>query len=74
MLIYPRKLYIIHDTCKRKNSLGVRVLPFHWPKSVNLLRYDEAERKWNGILREIKYASGATVLGVRLNTLRLTKM
>lgn len=37
-------------------------------------RYDESERKWNGILREIRYASGATVLGVRLNTLRLTKM
>lgn len=37
-------------------------------------RYDEGEKKWNGILREIQYASGATVLGVRLNTLRLTKM
>lgn len=45
-----------------------------WPKSVNLLRYDEADKKWNGILREIQYASGATILGVRLNTLRLTKM
>lgn len=37
-------------------------------------RYDEGERKWIGILREMQYASGATVLGVRLNTLRLTKM
>ncbi|XP_070842160.1 kelch-like protein 40b [Chaetodon trifascialis] len=45
------------------------------PKEMNdIWRYDETERKWNGILREIKYASGATVLGVRLNTLRLTKM
>ncbi|KAI4888025.1 hypothetical protein NFI96_034690 [Prochilodus magdalenae] len=40
----------------------------------DIWRYDEAERKWNGILREIRYASGATVLGARLNTLRLTKM
>lgn len=37
-------------------------------------RYDEGEKKWNGILKEIQYASGATVLGVRLNTLRLIKM
>ncbi|KAF5903607.1 kelch-like protein 40b [Clarias magur] len=45
------------------------------PKEMNdIWRYDESERKWNGILREIRYASGATVLGVRLNTLRLTKM
>ncbi|KTF76017.1 hypothetical protein cypCar_00047727 [Cyprinus carpio] len=45
------------------------------PQEMNdIWRYDESERKWNGILREIQYASGATVLGVRLNTLRLTKM
>ncbi|XP_028288784.1 kelch-like protein 40b [Parambassis ranga] len=45
------------------------------PKEMNdIWRYNEAEREWIGILREIKYASGATVLGVRLNTLRLTKM
>ncbi len=37
-------------------------------------RYDEGEKKWIGILKEIQYASGATVLGVRLNTLRLIKM
>ncbi|XP_010751420.3 kelch-like protein 40b [Larimichthys crocea] len=45
------------------------------PKEMNdIWRYDEADKKWNGILREIQYASGATILGVRLNTLRLTKM
>lgn len=43
-------------------------------ESANLHRFDEADRKWKGILKEIQYASGATVLGVRLNTLRLTKM
>ncbi|XP_026872009.1 kelch-like protein 40b [Electrophorus electricus] len=37
-------------------------------------RYDEGEKKWTGVLKEIRYASTATVLGVRLNTLRLTKM
>ncbi|XP_041824665.1 kelch-like protein 40b [Melanotaenia boesemani] len=45
------------------------------PKEMNdIWRYNEAERQWNGILKEIQYASGATILGVRLNTLRLTKM
>ncbi|KAG7488707.1 hypothetical protein MATL_G00037340 [Megalops atlanticus] len=45
------------------------------PKEMNdIWRYEERERKWNGILREIRYASGATILGVRLNTLCLTKM
>ncbi|XP_034562405.1 kelch-like protein 40b [Notolabrus celidotus] len=45
------------------------------PKEMNdIWRFDEAEQKWNGVLREIQYASGATILGVRLNTLRLTKI
>ncbi|KAM6977268.1 kelch-like protein 40b [Aplochiton taeniatus] len=45
------------------------------PKEMtDIWRYDEGERKWNGVLREIQYASGATILGVRLNTLRLTKV
>ncbi|XP_070774698.1 kelch-like protein 40a isoform X2 [Enoplosus armatus] len=37
-------------------------------------RYDEPEKCWNGILREISYAAGSTILPVRLNTLRLTKL
>lgn len=45
------------------------------PKEMNdIWRFDETEKKWMGILREIQYASGATIMGVRLNTLRLTKM
>ncbi|KAM4606766.1 kelch-like protein 40b [Polymixia lowei] len=45
------------------------------PKEMNdIWRYNDGERKWTGVLREIQYASGATILGVRLNTLRLTKM
>ncbi|XP_049420774.1 kelch-like protein 40b [Epinephelus fuscoguttatus] len=45
------------------------------PKEMNdIWRFDDTENKWTGILREIQYASGATILGVRLNTLRLTKM
>lgn len=38
------------------------------------LRYNEDEKKWEGVLREITYAAGATFLPVRLNVLRLTKM
>lgn len=37
-------------------------------------RYNEDEKKWEGVLREIAYARGATFLPVRLNVLRLTKM
>ncbi|XP_029971347.1 kelch-like protein 40a [Salarias fasciatus] len=40
----------------------------------DIWRYDEVEKSWNGILREISYAEGATVLPVRLNTLRFTKL
>ncbi|XP_028284128.1 kelch-like protein 40a [Parambassis ranga] len=40
----------------------------------DIWRYDEPEKCWNGILREISYAEGATILSVRLNTLRLTKL
>lgn len=37
-------------------------------------RFDEEERVWNGILREIQYTEGASILGVRLNVLRLHKL
>ncbi|XP_019384794.1 PREDICTED: kelch-like protein 40 [Crocodylus porosus] len=45
------------------------------PTELNdIWRYDEEDKKWEGVLREIQYASGATFLPVRLNILRLTKM
>ncbi|XP_073667148.1 kelch-like protein 40 isoform X3 [Tursiops truncatus] len=37
-------------------------------------KYNEDEKKWEGVLREIAYAAGATFLPVRLNVLRLTKL
>ncbi|XP_054888574.1 kelch-like protein 40a [Poeciliopsis prolifica] len=40
----------------------------------DIWRYDEPEECWSGILREICYAEGSTILPVRLNTLRLTKL
>lgn len=40
----------------------------------DIWRYDESEKSWTGILREISYAEGATILPVRLNTLRLQKL
>uniref|UniRef100_A0A3Q1F8H4 Kelch-like family member 40a n=1 Tax=Acanthochromis polyacanthus TaxID=80966 RepID=A0A3Q1F8H4_9TELE len=40
----------------------------------DIWRYDEKEKCWNGILREISYAEGSTILPVSLNTLRLTKL
>nr|XP_033787680.1 kelch-like protein 40 [Geotrypetes seraphini] len=45
------------------------------PTELNdIWRYNEDEKKWEGMLREIRYASGATFLPARLNILRLTKM
>lgn len=40
----------------------------------DIWRYNEDTKKWEGMLREIRYASGATFVPVRLNTLRLTKI
>ncbi|XP_076018457.1 kelch-like protein 40a [Genypterus blacodes] len=40
----------------------------------DIWRYDESDTCWNGILREIIYAEGSTVLPARLNTVRLTKL
>ncbi|TSO05370.1 Kelch-like protein 40a [Bagarius yarrelli] len=49
-----------------------------WRQVISTIRdplwFDEKENCWSGMLREIRYASGATVLGVRLNALRLTRM
>lgn len=50
---------------------GEETFPHH---CLPLPRYDEEQKKWEGVLREIQYASGATFLPVRLNVLRLTKM
>uniref|UniRef100_A0A8C5QYN9 Kelch-like protein 40 n=1 Tax=Leptobrachium leishanense TaxID=445787 RepID=A0A8C5QYN9_9ANUR len=45
------------------------------PTELNdIWRYNEEEKKWEGILKEIRYASGATFLTAHLNILRLTKM
>ncbi|XP_029444194.1 kelch-like protein 40 [Rhinatrema bivittatum] len=45
------------------------------PTELNdIWRYNKEEKMWEGMLREIRYASGATLLPVRLNILRLTKM
>ncbi|XP_039105788.1 kelch-like protein 40 [Hyaena hyaena] len=45
------------------------------PTELNdIWRYNDDEKKWEGVLREIAYAAGATFLPVRLNVLRLTKM
>ncbi|CAH6777577.1 kelch-like protein 40 [Phodopus roborovskii] len=45
------------------------------PTELNdIWRFNEDDRKWEGVLREIAYAAGASFLPVRLNVLRLTKM
>ncbi|XP_033915175.2 kelch-like protein 40 [Acipenser ruthenus] len=45
------------------------------PTEMNdIWKYEEDTKQWTGILREIRYASGATVVPVHMNTLRLTKM
>ncbi|KAI1902203.1 hypothetical protein AGOR_G00042300 [Albula goreensis] len=45
------------------------------PTEMNdIWKFEEEENSWNGILREISFASGSTIVGARLNTLRLSKM
>ncbi|XP_063308860.1 kelch-like protein 40 [Pelobates fuscus] len=45
------------------------------PTELNdIWRYNEEEKKWEGTLKEIRFASGATFLAAHLNILRLTKM
>ncbi|XP_028833312.1 kelch-like protein 40a [Denticeps clupeoides] len=45
------------------------------PTEMNdIWKFDEEEGCWTGVLREIRYAEGATILGVHLNTLRLKKL
>ncbi|XP_041098870.1 kelch-like protein 40 [Polyodon spathula] len=45
------------------------------PTEMNdIWKYEEDTKQWMGILRELRYASGATVVPVHMNTLRLTKM
>ncbi|KAF7222953.1 kelch-like protein 40a [Nothobranchius furzeri] len=45
------------------------------PTEMNdIWRYEESEECWNGVLREISYAEGSTILPVHLNILRLNKL
>ncbi|XP_072010523.1 kelch-like protein 40 [Engystomops pustulosus] len=63
-------LYAIGGFATVENESGELV-----PTELNdIWRYNVDEKKWEGILREIRYASGATFLSARLNILRLTKM
>ncbi|KAM4705835.1 kelch-like protein 40 [Rhinophrynus dorsalis] len=63
-------LYAIGGFATLENEAGELV-----PTELNdIWRYNEEEKKWEGILREIRYASGATFIPARLNILRLTKM
>ncbi|XP_063780422.1 kelch-like protein 40 [Pseudophryne corroboree] len=63
-------LYAVGGFATVENESGELV-----PTEMNdIWRYNEDEKTWEGILREIRYASGATFLAARLNTLRLTKM
>ncbi|KAG8138697.1 hypothetical protein E2320_001483 [Naja naja] len=63
-------LYLIGGFATIESESGELV-----PTELNdVWRYDEEGKKWEGVLKEIQYASGATFIPVRLNVLRLTKM
>ncbi|XP_066508617.1 kelch-like protein 40a [Hoplias malabaricus] len=64
-------LYAVGGFAMMPNDITEKLEP---TEMNDIWRFDEKENCWNGMLREISYASGATVLGVRLNALRLTKM
>ncbi|XP_062843640.1 kelch-like protein 40a [Trichomycterus rosablanca] len=64
-------LYAIGGFAMMPNETTEKLEP---TEMTDIWKFDEEENCWSGMLREIQYASGATVLGVRLNVLRLTKM
>ncbi|KAI5093104.1 kelch-like protein 40a [Silurus meridionalis] len=66
--VHKNKIYVV--TGVTDDGLTSKVEVYDIAKNM----YDEEENCWSGMLREIRYAAGATVLGVRLNALRLTKM
>lgn len=71
LVVHENNLYAVGGFAMVPKEDSDEVMP---TEMTDIWRYDESERKWKGILRENRYASGATILGVRLNTLRLTKM
>ncbi|XP_061588734.1 kelch-like protein 40a [Cololabis saira] len=40
----------------------------------DIWRYDETDKYWIGVLREVSYAEDSTIVPARLNTVRLTKL
>ncbi|XP_069472262.1 kelch-like protein 41 [Ambystoma mexicanum] len=45
------------------------------PTEVNdVWKYEEDKKEWSGMLKEIRYASGASCLATRLNLFKLTKL
>lgn len=37
-------------------------------------RYDEDRKQWSGMLRELRYAAGASCVSMRLNAARMPKL
>ncbi|XP_051944680.1 kelch-like protein 40a [Hippocampus zosterae] len=64
-------LYAVGGFAMMADEAGEEPAP---TEMTDIWRYDETEKCWSGILREIIYAGGATIVPVRLNTLRLTKL
>lgn len=38
------------------------------------IRYEDDKKEWAGMLKEIRYASGASCLATRLNLFKLSKL
>lgn len=64
-------LYAIGGFAMMPSETSEELVP---TEMMDIWRYDESEQGWNGILREISYAEGSTILPARLNTLRLNKL
>lgn len=37
-------------------------------------RYDEDKKQWEGMIREMRYAAGATCVSMRLNAAKMPKL
>ena len=41
---------------------------------LGLVRYEEDKKQWSGMLREMRYAAGASCVSMRLNAARMPKL
>ncbi|XP_035284413.1 kelch-like protein 40a [Anguilla anguilla] len=71
MVTMGGSLYAVGGFAMMPNEESEELVP---TEMNDIWKFEEEENSWNGVLREISFASGSTIVGMRLNILRLTKL